>query len=302
MATAHKGYRGSSKFQTFADLEAAGVFEKPLKQRRKLAIGRKEKVTPRDYGLRGAHLEALKAAYAAGDVFPNPHNKGFSYFAIEALKSLGLDRNHSMKRFIERLRELMSAEKDKKTGKTAWQEFRNKEMRNEATGQNWLGRIDTNLSVLQRVPVPGRKNVNPYGLKLLRVGQLVLGTKGAVIDIVYGSAGDVMVRLNTNSDTPINETKKARKVAAAVQAVAAAVATAGAAVEDAVANPDGAATIPDAPVAPVAPVEVAPETAVTPVETAPTAETPVAEVQSETPATETEATETAPQSEETVTV
>jgi hypothetical protein len=137
----------------------------------------------------------------------------FSRIRITRVFPIGMYRNQSKNRVIERFRELASENKDRKTGKTFWQTFKNKESRNEATGRSWLGRFEQNIEVLQRVPIEGRKNVTPYGLKLLRVGQMVLGTKGAVIDVVYGSTGDVMVRLNTNSAIPVNETKKAKTAA-----------------------------------------------------------------------------------------
>lgn len=213
--------RGSSKYKVYSDLEA--IAEKPLSKRPKLAIGRGGRQTiARKYHLTDDEVTAFKAELTAGDALPNPNNKGVQRYAIEALKGLGLNRNHSWTRFTEKFKELASAVETKnKAGKTFWQVFKAKEPRNPATGLNWEGRLEQTLEVMQRL---GGKH--PYGRKLIDIGQKVLGTNGVTIDIVYGSTGEMMVHLNTNSDTPRNDTKRQPKTEEQKVAAKAAKATA----------------------------------------------------------------------------
>jgi hypothetical protein len=213
----------TAKPLTYSQIRAEA--EKPLDERKNLPIGRNgAKVAPRKFHLNRAEIDQLSAALRDGDKMPNPHNKGAYFYSIETLKALGLDRRHSLPVFTAKMRELMS---DKSTvqdvdGKpqTAWQRFINKESRNEETGLDKDGRIIQNLEVLQRVNV---NRTTPYGLKLLQVGQKVLKSKGCVIDITLGGEGgkEIMVALNTDSDTPVNERKRPRKTVAAGPAKAA---------------------------------------------------------------------------------
>jgi hypothetical protein len=196
----------STKYKTYEDL--LDVVVKPQAKRPELAIGRGgRKVVARRYILTDEEVSAAKVAFKAGDELPNPNNKGTQYFAIESLKALGLNRNHSWPRFVEKFKELASAADTKNAdGKTFWQVFKNKESRNDATGLNWEGRLEQTLTVMQRMG-----GYHPYGRKLLEVGTKVLGTKGCVLDLVYGSTGEVMVRLNTDSAVPQNALKRVKK-------------------------------------------------------------------------------------------
>jgi hypothetical protein len=175
------------------------------KKSKKMVIGRGgRQVEERKYKLLAAEVTAYKAEFDAGEKIPNPFNKGTKYFALEALKALGANRNHSWTRFIEKFKELASASDTKnEDGKTFWQVFKGKEPRNEKTGLNWEGRLEQTLEVCQRTG-----GNHPYAQPLLDMGSKVLGTAGITIDIVHGSTGEVMVHLNTDSATPKNETKR----------------------------------------------------------------------------------------------
>ncbi len=202
-------FMASTKYQTYRDL--LEVVEKPQSKRPELAIGRGgSKVIARRYHMVSSRLQKLTDAFKAGDQLPNPFNRGCYYYTVEALKALGLNRNHSWTRFVEKYKELASAADTKNDdGKTDWQVFKNKESRNDATGQGYEGRMEQNIRVLQRTNIDSGHS--PYGFKLLEVGQKVLGTKGCVIDLVYGSTGEVMVRLNTDSAVPQNDLKRVKK-------------------------------------------------------------------------------------------
>lgn len=286
MATATATKR-RSRYGSFSELRDAGMFEKPLNKRPELNIGRKNsKQKARNYGLLAEDVVRLKAMFEAGDPVPNPHNRTFNYYLVEALKALGLNRNHSSERVIDKFKELASVDKNKKTGKTFWSTWKNKESRNKATGRNWLGRFEQNVEVLQRVEIPGRDNLHPYGQRLLDVGRLVLGTKGVTIDVVYGSDGKtVMYRLNTDNAIPVNETKRRGKESAEAPATPA---------KSRKARKTAAPAAPEAVVSgPV--VEATPETVAEPTEpTTPviTSETATAETAETGPVTETQPTET----------
>lgn len=139
---------------------------------------------------------------------PNPHNKGFYHFLVEALKSLGVNRRHSAAVVIGRFRELTntSATRDE-SGKTLWQRW----AKGDEGTDHWRTRFARNAEVLQRVPRPGVVNNTPYGLRLLEVGTKVLGTKGVVVDIVKDRDGGRAYRLNTDSSLPVNEFRTRRE-------------------------------------------------------------------------------------------
>ena len=184
--------------------------EKPLANRRELAIGRGgEKVKPRKMHLNAEEIAELRAEYKETKVFPNPHNKGFYHYLVAALVSMGVNEPHPQGRVMQRVEKLMSAEDtiqgEGRDKTTAWDRFTKKDPRNAETGKDYEARFDQNVTVLQRV---SPTDLNPYGRRLLDVGSEVLGTKGAVIDVLVNpNTGNKSLRLNTNSDTPINEAK-----------------------------------------------------------------------------------------------
>lgn len=190
-----------SRFNTYNQVRA--ITGLPQKSRRVLAIGRgNAKVKPRRFHNTSDEIKTLKEAHAAGDPLPNPHNKGFYFYFLEALKALGLDRPHSVARVQSKFKELTSETDTKDAdGHTFWQRWSKKEPRVES-GLDWMSRFMQNVEVLQRLG-----GMTPYGLRLKEVGTKVLDTKGCVVDVTNGSSGDVMITLNTNSDSPINATK-----------------------------------------------------------------------------------------------
>lgn len=214
MASATASRRKSAKrtgrvINTYAQIRA--MCDKPLAQRKELPIGRHGELgIPRKFHLSDTEVTALKAEAKEGgkDFVPNPHNKGFYFYLIEALKALGINRPHSVAVVQGRFKDLTTASETKDDeGKTFWSRWKNKDAAtdDETKALDWEGRFMQNVEVLQRVPRPGSKNKTPYGLKLLEVGTMVLGTKGCVIDIVKGASGQKMLRLNTNAALPTNE-------------------------------------------------------------------------------------------------
>jgi hypothetical protein len=103
------------------------------------------------------------------------------------LVSLGANKLHALAK--------VHAAFKKVAGVNWYGEWAGIEKRNEETGLDADGRFLQNLRVLQRTA--------DYGLKLLEVGQKVMGTKGAVIDLRRDSKGAILVCLNTNSDSPL---------------------------------------------------------------------------------------------------
>jgi hypothetical protein len=197
--------RKSSRFQSYSDL--IPHTEKPLASRRELAIGRNgAHVKPRKFHLSADEIKSLKAQYAETGIFPNPHNKGFYFYLIAALVSLGINEAHTQSKVMAKVEKLMSADDtiqgEGRDATTAWERFTSKDPRNKETGKDFEGRFDQNVTVLQRLT-----GLTPYGLKLLQVGQKVLGTAGAVIDVLVSDRGTRSLRLNTKSDRPINEGK-----------------------------------------------------------------------------------------------
>jgi hypothetical protein len=192
--------------------------ERPLDERRKMLKGRDgDRVIPRKFHLTTAELDQLAAEHRDGNKLPNPHNKGTYFYIIEALKKLGLVRRHSIAEVKATMRELMedksTIQTDGKGNKTnAWQRFNRKEARNAETGRDADGRILQNVEVLQRVNM---NTVTPYGYKLLQIGQKILKTSGCVIDLTLCGEDnkEIFLALNTDSATPINQRKRARKTA-----------------------------------------------------------------------------------------
>lgn len=189
------------KYKTFADIKQ--ITAKPLKKRQLLAIGRGgKKVLPRGYSLDPADIVVYKEQFKNGDKVPNPFNKGSQYYILEAMKSLGVNKNHSWARFMEEFVKLAGSADTKKDGKTYLQTFKAKPSRNEETGLDWKGKVEQTFKVMQRLG-----GFHPYGQKLLDIGTEVLGTKGVALQILKGSTGEVMVRLATDSNEPSNAFK-----------------------------------------------------------------------------------------------
>lgn len=189
------------KYKTFADIKQ--ITAKPLKKRQLLAIGRGgKKVLPRGYSLDPADIVVYKEQFKNGDKVPNPFNKGSQYYILEAMKSLGVNKNHSWARFMEEFVKLAGSADTKKDGKTYLQTFKAKPSRNEETGLDWKGKVEQTFKVMQRLG-----GFHPYGQKLIDIGTEVLGTKGVALQILKGSTGEVMVRLATDSNEPLNAFK-----------------------------------------------------------------------------------------------
>lgn len=199
--TAPKG-----KFKSYDDLIVHT--EKPLAKRRELAIGRGgEHVKPRKFHLSPEEVADLKVQYKETKRFPNPHNRGFYFYLVEALVDMGINDQHPQGRVMQRVEKLMSDEStiqgEGRDKTTAWERWANKDPRNAETGKDMEGRFDQNVTVLQRL-----SGLTPYGRKLLDVGTEVLGTDGAVIDVlVNDTTGTKYLRLNTKSGRPINQSK-----------------------------------------------------------------------------------------------
>jgi len=194
-----------SKYKNLDAVISAGLLDLPASSRRRLAIGRGGALRiPRNYILLDGAVTELKVRFDAGDVVPNPFNRSVVFYIFESLKALGVNRNHNLVRVLDKFKELTSVKETKdESDKTFWQRWKNKEQRTE-NGRDYLGRFEQVLSVNQRLG-----GFNAPGRKLIDLGTKVLGTAGVTFDIVYGKNGkDVMVRLNTNSDTPVNETKR----------------------------------------------------------------------------------------------
>lgn len=181
--------------------------EKPLASRRELNIGRGgASVIPRKFHLSKDEITALTEQYKETKVFPNPHNKGFYYYLVQSLIELGINEKHAQTAVMKRVEKLMSdpstIEGEGTDATTAWDRWKDKEPRNKDTGKSWDARFDQNVLVMQRLT-----GLTPYGRKLLDVGQKVLGKKGAVIDVLVADTGTRYLRLNTQSDRPVNESK-----------------------------------------------------------------------------------------------
>lgn len=194
--------RRGSKFTSYEQI--MHIANLPNNKRRELAIGRDgTKIRPRKYHLSEKEVEVLKTQLEQGDKLPNPHNKGFYHYFIETMKGLGLNRNHSIPVVHAKFKEIAGNAGTKDgDGKTFWQRWSKKEARNEETGKDWTGRFATNVEVLQRMG-----GFAPYGLRLLQVGTLVMGTKGCTVNTIKGSGGQLMYCLDTNSAEPINENR-----------------------------------------------------------------------------------------------
>ncbi len=161
----------------------------------------------RGFGLSPRDVKRLKAEVEQRGggkriYVPNPHSKGFYHFFVETQKALGVNRAHPEAVVVAKFRELTNAPgMAGSNGRTFWKQWTKG---HEEVGP-WRERFPYNAGVLQRIPRPGTRNNSPYGLRLLDVGRKVLGTRGVVIDILRDKDGLRKYRLNTDSDTPINQ-------------------------------------------------------------------------------------------------
>ncbi len=204
MSATKTARKGHSSFGSYDDL--IKHTEKPLASRRELAIGRGgAHVKPRKFHLSADEVADLKAQYKETGKFPNPHNRGFYFFLVQALADMGLNDKHPQGRVMQKVESLMSADDtiqgEGRDTTTAWDRFVNKDPRND-NGKDYDARFDQNVTVLQRLT-----GLTPYGRKLLDVGTEVLGTEGCVIDVLVADTGTKYLRLNTHSNRPINEAK-----------------------------------------------------------------------------------------------
>lgn len=141
---------------------------------------------------------------------PNPHNKGVYHFIIETLKALGINRTHPAAIVTAKFRELTNTPESRDAkGATFWKRW----TKGDESASPWKERFAQNVEVLQRVPRAGATTANntPYGRRLLEVGTKVLGTRGVVIDILRDRDGLRKYRLNTDSDSPINQFRTRRQ-------------------------------------------------------------------------------------------
>jgi hypothetical protein len=179
--------------------------ERSACERRRLPIGRRGAlVTPRRFHLSEKRLAELRKACRRLKRFPNPHKKGFVFYLVEALVGLGVNKKHALESVIERVRQLMSDASTvrSRNSSTAWDRWVTDMPRFEKLDNDWRARFEMNVCTLQRLG-----GFTPYGRKLLEVGQKVMKSKGAVIDILRANDGDKLLRLNTNSNRPRNDFK-----------------------------------------------------------------------------------------------
>jgi hypothetical protein len=113
-------------------------------------------------------------------------------YAIGAIFKLGANKFHPLPKVQQTFKEVAGAE---------WYDaWANKEKRT-ADGLDADAKFLLNLKVLQRT--------KDYGRKLLDAGRKILKSKGAVIDLQRDSDGELIVRLNLDSATPMKAGRKA---------------------------------------------------------------------------------------------
>jgi len=183
---------------------------KPLSDRQAVAIGRGgRKLIPRCHHLSAEEIALHQEKCNKAGRFLSPYRgtEGQYNAILEALSLLGENKVHLSSAVYKKIEEIQSDPKTvDSSGKTAWERFINKPLRNEDTGRSAFRRFQQNCCVLQRLG-----GQNPYGLKLAQVG--------ACIDIVKVSQttpdGKAVfiegVCLRTGIKdlvTPINESKK----------------------------------------------------------------------------------------------
>lgn len=145
-------------------------------------MSKSTKKPERHFGLSPEEVTDLKAKFNQSKALPNPHRDGAYKFTIEALLALGANQPHPIAKVHEAYK--------KAAGEEWYKTWASKKSDHDADA-----RFLQNVGVLQRTA--------DYGRRLLEVGQKVMGTKGAVIDLTRDDKGVLLVSLNTDSDTPL---------------------------------------------------------------------------------------------------
>ena len=174
-----------TKRQLYMDI--ATEANEPILQRKTVANGRGGiKKVARRYHLKADEIIALKKEMEELQRFVSPYGVNRIYTCIiNAIVSLGENKPHSMLDAYNKFIELGSSEETKDLdGRTLWERFSEKEVRNTETGRDPLGKFVQNIEVLQRLG-----GDHPYAFKLAQVG--------ACIDILVGADQQVMVMLRT---------------------------------------------------------------------------------------------------------
>lgn len=99
--------------------------------------------------------------------FVAPFRKGSYFGVVESLSLLGENKIHKFSDFWTKYIEVMN-EAAGKGGKTQWEAFIDKPLRNQISGKNAIDRVNQNIRVLQRLG-----GMNPYGLKLAQLNACI---------------------------------------------------------------------------------------------------------------------------------
>jgi len=169
-------------------MDVAATANVPLDKRKKVAIGRGgERRILRRYHLLPDEQVRLLREMQEKNKFISPYGAARLYtYIIDALSTLGAGKSHKVSAVYAKFRELASNESTKNAeGKTLWDRFYNKPVRNETTGREALGRFIQNVEVIQRLG-----GDHPYGFKLAQVG--------ACIDVLVDGKGEILLQLRTN--------------------------------------------------------------------------------------------------------
>lgn len=168
-------------------LDVATHANVPVNERKAVVNGRGgERKIPRRYHLQADEIVALRNQMQEAGKFISPYGTGRIYtYIIESLVALGAGKAHDFNLVYDKFKELASSEKTRNSlGKTLWDRFADKEVRNIETGRDAMGKFMQNLEVLQRLG-----GDHPYAFKLAQVG--------ACIDILTDQNQQVMVQLRT---------------------------------------------------------------------------------------------------------
>jgi hypothetical protein len=197
----------SGRFRCYDDI--ISYTEQPQEFRAWLRIGRRGKyVIPRRFHLTKKRVAILRRRFRKEERMPNPFNRGFFHYLLEALIDLGINKPHPMATVMEEVKSRMS---DPTTiqplnGTTAWDRWASNMRGGRTLINDWQARFEINVVVLQRLT-----GFTPYGRKLLEVGTKVMKGKGLVIDVLVSETGEKHLRLNTRSERPVNESKSRAK-------------------------------------------------------------------------------------------
>lgn len=185
-------------------MEIAEEANKPLSRRRAITKGRGGKAqVPRRYHLNDNQFEALNAKMKEAGHFVSPFRKGGGAYnaIIEALIRLGENIWHDVgsvfAAFEEYLKLVPSRKKGCEGGRTGWDDYEKKTLRNEETGLDPYGKFLQNCRVLQRIDGDNR-----YGFKLAQLG--------ACLDTMKDDQDNYRIRLRTGITDlviPMRETK-----------------------------------------------------------------------------------------------